>query len=89
MISQIQTVEKSTGKRRYGWVESAGRSVAGFLEVFQEGCRKTVTCQIQKQIESKSTKGVVHEGNGGGLDHCESFYYTEDEYDEDGDEDEE
>ncbi|PKI71229.1 hypothetical protein CRG98_008404 [Punica granatum] len=37
---KIQTVAKTAGMRQNIWVENADRWVAGFLEMFEEGCHK-------------------------------------------------
>lgn len=42
-ILQIQTVAKTAGMHRNEWVENADRWVAGFLEMFEEGCHKMVS----------------------------------------------
>lgn len=39
---QIQTVAKTARVHRNEWVENADRLVAGFLEMFEEGCHKMV-----------------------------------------------
>ncbi|XP_048600873.1 choline-phosphate cytidylyltransferase 2-like isoform X2 [Brassica napus] len=40
---KIQTVAKTAGMHRNEWVENADRWVAGFLEMFEEGCHKMGT----------------------------------------------
>lgn len=42
IMLQIQTVAKTAGMHRNEWVENADRWVAGFLEMFEEGCHKMV-----------------------------------------------
>lgn len=42
-LLQIQTVAKTAGMHRNEWVENADRWVAGFLEMFEEGCHKMVS----------------------------------------------
>jgi len=39
---QIKTVRKIAGMHPNEWVENADRLVAGFLEMFEEGCHKMV-----------------------------------------------
>jgi hypothetical protein len=39
---QIGTVRRIAGMNRTEWVENADRLVAGFLEMFEEGCHKMV-----------------------------------------------
>jgi len=40
---QIQTVAKTARVHRNEWVDNADRWVAGFLEMFEEGCHKMVS----------------------------------------------
>lgn len=40
---QIQIVAKTAGMHRDEWVKNADRLVAGFLEMFEEGCHKMVS----------------------------------------------
>lgn len=42
LVLQISTVAKSAGINHNLWVENADRLVAGFLEMFEEGCHKMV-----------------------------------------------
>ena len=46
VILQIQTVAKTAGMHRNEWVENADRWVAGFLEMFEEGCHKMVSSSM-------------------------------------------
>lgn len=41
---QLHTVAKAAGIHHGEWVENADRWVAGFLEKFEEGCHKMVSC---------------------------------------------
>lgn len=43
MALQIQIVAKTATIHRNEWVENADRLVAGFLEMFEEGCHKMVS----------------------------------------------
>jgi len=43
LFIQIQIVAKTAGMHRNEWVENADRWVAGFLEMFEEGCHKMVS----------------------------------------------
>jgi choline-phosphate cytidylyltransferase len=90
----IQTVAKTAGMRRNIWVENADRMVAGFLEMFEEGCHKMGTAirdriQEQAQLISKANmKGLMY---GEDEDDDEYYYYsdnntTEDEYSDEYDE---
>lgn len=42
-LFKIQTVAKTAGMHRNEWIENADRWVAGFLEMFEEGCHKMVS----------------------------------------------
>lgn len=71
---KIQTV----AMHRNEWVENADRWVAGFLEMFEEGCHKMGTAirdRIQERLRGQQllTNGVDDE------DH-EEFYYDGDDY---------
>lgn len=46
LFIQIQIVAKTAGMHRNEWVENADRWVAGFLEMFEEGCHKMVSFVI-------------------------------------------
>ncbi|KAF3657458.1 Choline-phosphate cytidylyltransferase 1 [Capsicum annuum] len=83
---KIQTV----AKHRNIWVENADRLVAGFLEMFEEGCHKMGTVirdRIQEQMRTKSIKGLLydHEDDDeydyyyGSSDDDEEYYDGEDE----------
>ncbi|XP_030456046.1 choline-phosphate cytidylyltransferase 2 [Syzygium oleosum] len=53
---RIQTVAKTAGMHRNEWVENADRWVAGFLEMFEEGCHKMGTAikdRIQESLRSQ------------------------------------
>lgn len=47
---QIQIVAKTAGMHRNEWVENADRWVAGFLEMFEEGCHKMVSLVYVKTL---------------------------------------
>ncbi|XP_028114924.1 choline-phosphate cytidylyltransferase 1-like [Camellia sinensis] len=79
-ILQIQVV----AKHRNIWVENADRMVAGFLEMFEEGCHKMGTAirdQIQERLLTKANiKGLVYEE---GDEDDDEYYYvdsSEEEY---------
>ncbi|RDY02179.1 Choline-phosphate cytidylyltransferase 2, partial [Mucuna pruriens] len=79
--SMIQIVAKTAGMHRNEWVENADRWVAGFLEMFEEGCHKMGTAirdRIQEKLRGQQT------GDG-------SYLLTngKDDKDHDGDDDEE
>ncbi|KAM7500392.1 hypothetical protein LguiA_024806 [Lonicera macranthoides] len=90
----IQTVAKTAGMRRNIWVENADRMVAGFLEMFEEGCHKMGTAirdRIQEQLMAKANmKGLVYDDNGEEDNDDDEYYYyedsTEEEYSEEDDE---
>ncbi|CAO2827636.1 unnamed protein product [Amaranthus hypochondriacus] len=100
---KIQTVAKSAGLNRNEWVENADRWVAGFLEMFEEGCHKMGTAirdRIQERLMGQQARGLLPNGNTDGeeseeyfdddpyYDDDEEYYYDEDEY-YDNDDDEE
>ncbi|KAI3747292.1 hypothetical protein L6452_09746 [Arctium lappa] len=75
---KIHIVAKTAGMNHNLWVENADRLVAGFLEMFEEGCHKMGTAirdRIQEQLKTK--------GNVGMLPYNED---DDDDDDEDGDE---
>ncbi|KAF7827138.1 choline-phosphate cytidylyltransferase 2-like [Senna tora] len=61
---KIQIVAKTAGMHRNEWVENADRWVAGFLEMFEEGCHKMGTA-IRDRIQER-LRGVE------GVDFCVS-----------------
>ncbi|CAI9754462.1 unnamed protein product [Fraxinus pennsylvanica] len=70
----IQTVAKTAGMHRNMWVENADRWVAGFLEMFEEGCHKMGTA-IGKRIQQGS--GLLL--NGHKIDDDDEYYYDDEE----------
>ncbi|GMI98513.1 phosphorylcholine cytidylyltransferase [Hibiscus trionum] len=72
---------------RNEWVENADRWVAGFLEMFEEGCHKMGTA-IRDRIQERLRGQLLQNGKGDEDD--EEYYYDEDDYyyDEDDDDDE-
>ncbi|CAA2972207.1 choline-phosphate cytidylyltransferase 1-like [Olea europaea subsp. europaea] len=61
---KIQTVAKSASMQRNILVENADRLVAGFLEMFEEGCHKMGTAirdRIQEQIRTKNIRGLLRD----------------------------
>ncbi|GAB2220289.1 hypothetical protein Droror1_Dr00007933 [Drosera rotundifolia] len=72
---KIQTVAKTAEMRRNIWVENADRLVAGFLEMFEEGCHKMGTAikvRIHEQLKRQQSMGFIYD----------DYYY--DEEDDDG-----
>ncbi|XP_010532496.1 PREDICTED: choline-phosphate cytidylyltransferase 2 [Tarenaya hassleriana] len=56
---KIQTVAKTAEMHRNEWVENADRWVAGFLEMFEEGCHKMGTAirdRIQERLKMQPSK---------------------------------
>lgn len=100
---KIQTVAKTAGVNRNAWVENADRWVAGFLEMFEEGCHKMGTAirdRIQERLMGQQARGLLPNGTADDEDSEEYFdddyyddddeyYYDEDEYYEDDEEEEE
>ncbi|RVX03555.1 Choline-phosphate cytidylyltransferase 2 [Vitis vinifera] len=83
----IQTVAKTAGMHRNEWVENADRWVAGFLEMFEEGCHKMGTAirdRIQERLmgqQSGGSKYLLPNGKGD-IDNEDEEYYDEDDEDE-------
>ncbi|KAK6238552.1 hypothetical protein QUC31_004021 [Theobroma cacao] len=81
----IQTV----AMHRNEWVENADRWVAGFLEMFEEGCHKMGTAirdRIQERLrgqQSGNFKYLMQNGKGDEDDEDEEYYYDDDDYDDD------
>ncbi|XP_065849567.1 choline-phosphate cytidylyltransferase 1-like isoform X1 [Euphorbia lathyris] len=72
----IQTVAKTARVHRNEWVENADRLVAGFLEMFEEGCHKMGTAirdRIQEQLRKQQliTDGKEEDASDG------EYYYEE------------
>nr|KAJ0199122.1 hypothetical protein LSAT_V11C600305240 [Lactuca sativa] len=86
---KIQTVAKTAGMNHNLWVENADRLVAGFLEMFEEGCHKMGTAirdRIQEQLKANGNRrGLTYENNDNEEEEDEDEYY----YDYSTDEDEE
>ncbi|KAL2493544.1 Cytidylyltransferase-like domain-containing protein [Forsythia ovata] len=82
----IQTVAKTAGMHRNMWVENADRWVAGFLEMFEEGCHKMGTAirdRIQERLRGQQATRLLP--NGHKSDGDEEYYYVdeaEDYYDD-------
>ncbi|XP_035544707.1 choline-phosphate cytidylyltransferase 1-like isoform X2 [Juglans regia] len=80
---KIQTVAKTARIHRNEWVENADRLVAGFLEMFEEGCHKMGTAikdRIQERLRGQQLRGLIYD---------EEFDVFYDDSDEDEDEDDE
>ncbi|MED6220566.1 T-complex protein 1 subunit beta [Stylosanthes scabra] len=73
---KIQTV---AGMRRTEWIENADRLVAGFLEMFEEGCHKMGTAirdRIQERLRAQQIKSLIY-------DEWEEEDDDDDEFDDD------
>ncbi|XP_010260648.1 PREDICTED: choline-phosphate cytidylyltransferase 2-like [Nelumbo nucifera] len=73
---KIQTVAKTAGMHHNMWVENADRWVAGFLEMFEEGCHKMGTAirdRIQEKLKRQQSKGskFLQDGKEGDEDEDE------------------
>ncbi|CAM8949852.1 unnamed protein product [Rhodiola kirilowii] len=84
---KIQTVGKIAGMHRNEWVENADRWVAGFLEMFEEGCHKMGTAirdRIQEQLQSSGSMNFLqyHSKSEGEEDDDGDYYYDYYEYDD-------
>lgn len=83
---KIETVKK----QRNIWVENADRLVAGFLEMFEEGCHKMGTVirdQIQERLLARAnTRGLIYYDEEGDYEDEEVDYEDEEvDYEEDND----
>ncbi|KAG6660495.1 hypothetical protein I3843_03G105500 [Carya illinoinensis] len=82
---KIQTVKM----HRNEWVENADRWVAGFLEMFEEGCHKMGTAirdRIQERLmgqQSRESAYFLENGNENVEDDDDEEYYDEDDDDYD------
>ncbi|KAH1129323.1 hypothetical protein J1N35_000701 [Gossypium stocksii] len=72
---------------RNEWVENADRWVAGFLEMFEEGCHKMGTA-IRDRIQERLRGQLLQNGKGNDEDD-EEYYYDDDYYDDEDDDDDE
>ncbi|XVE78481.1 hypothetical protein DITRI_Ditri13aG0148900 [Diplodiscus trichospermus] len=78
---KIQTV----AMHRNEWVENADRWVAGFLEMFEEGCHKMGTAirdRIQERLRGQQSRGSTYLLQNGQGDEDEEYYYDDDDYDD-------
>ncbi|KAF3445074.1 hypothetical protein FNV43_RR14767 [Rhamnella rubrinervis] len=80
---KIQTVAKTAEMHRNEWVENADRWVAGFLEMFEEGCHKMGTAirdRIQERLRGQSR--LLTNGKDDLDNDDDEEYYDEDDDDE-------
>ncbi|KAL0301738.1 UNVERIFIED_CONTAM: Choline-phosphate cytidylyltransferase 2 [Sesamum radiatum] len=89
-LGRIQTVAKTAGVHPNMWVENADRWVAGFLEMFEEGCHKMGTAirdRIQESLGGQQMRGLLSNGDKGSSDESddddcddyEEYYFDDDE----------
>ncbi|XP_051124749.1 choline-phosphate cytidylyltransferase 2 [Andrographis paniculata] len=86
---KIQTVARTASIQRNVWVENADRWVAGFLEMFEEGCHKMGTAirdRIQESFRGRHASEDEDESSDNEEDDDDD---GEDDEEEDEDEDEE
>lgn len=79
---KIQTVAKTAGMHRNEWVENADRWVAGFLEMFEEGCHKmgtTIRDRIQERLMGQQTCPTHLLQNEADNDDKEEYYDDDDD----------
>ncbi|KAL6983194.1 T-complex protein 1 subunit beta [Sarracenia purpurea var. burkii] len=78
---KIQTVAKTAGMHRNEWVENADRWVAGFLEMFEEGCHKMGTAirdRIQERLMVMGQQTHLLQNGQVDVDEEEDEYYDDD-----------
>ncbi|KAL2316525.1 hypothetical protein Fmac_030401 [Flemingia macrophylla] len=84
---KIQIVAKTAGMHRNEWVENADRWVAGFLEMFEEGCHKMGTAirdRIQERLRGQQSGDcTLRLQNGKDDEDDDDEYYYDDEDDSD------
>ncbi|KAI4297836.1 hypothetical protein L6164_037701 [Bauhinia variegata] len=83
---KIQTVAKTAGMHRNEWVENADRLVAGFLEMFEEGCHKMGTAirdRIQERLRTQQLKSLLYDEVEDDDDFCDDE--SEESYSEESD----
>jgi choline-phosphate cytidylyltransferase len=77
---KIGTVKKIAGMNRTEWVENADRLVAGFLEMFEEGCHKMGTAirdRIQEQLKAQQLRSLLYDEWDDDDDGDDKFYEDE------------
>ncbi|KAL9373422.1 hypothetical protein Peur_033042 [Populus x canadensis] len=77
---------------RNEWVENADRWVAGFLEMFEEGCHKMGTAirdRIQERLRGQQSSRLLENGKENSEDEEEEYYDDDDDDDDDYDDEEE
>ncbi|XP_028759230.1 choline-phosphate cytidylyltransferase 2-like [Neltuma alba] len=79
---KIQTVAKTAGMHRDEWIENADRLIAGFLEMFEEGCHKMGTAirdRFQIRLKSQHRNYLLYEDEDEDEDDDDEKLYDEDE----------
>ncbi|XP_071709576.1 choline-phosphate cytidylyltransferase 2-like [Rutidosis leptorrhynchoides] len=74
---KIHIVAKTAGMNHNLWVENADRLVAGFLEMFEEGCHKMGTAirdRIQEQLKGNAGE-LTFEKDDEDEDDENEYYY--------------
>lgn len=82
---KIQTVAKTAGMHRNEWIENADRWVAGFLQMFEEGCHKMGTAirdRIQERSRGQQSGVLLENGNKNDTEEDEYYYVEEEEEEE-------
>ncbi|KAE8659386.1 Choline-phosphate cytidylyltransferase 2 [Hibiscus syriacus] len=67
---------------RIEWVENADRWVAGFLEMFEEGCHRMGTAirdRIQERLRGQQSRDSTYLLQNGKGDEDEEYFYDDDE----------
>ncbi|XP_027119062.1 choline-phosphate cytidylyltransferase 1-like [Coffea eugenioides] len=91
---KVEEKMQTVAKHRNIWVDNADRLVAGFLEMFEEGCHRMGTAirdRIQEQIRTKNIRGLIYDKEDeDDYEEDDGYYYdgsTDDEYyDDEGEE---
>ncbi|KAK4795544.1 hypothetical protein SAY86_027870 [Trapa natans] len=79
---KIQSVAKTASMTRNEWVENADRLVAGFLEMFEEGCHKMGTAirdRIQEHLRGQQPRDgyLMQDGEDGPITDDDEDYFEE------------
>ncbi|XP_061368669.1 choline-phosphate cytidylyltransferase 1-like [Gastrolobium bilobum] len=77
---KIKTVGRIAGMNRTEWVENADKLVAGFLEMFEEGCHKMGTAirdSIQERLRTQQLKSLIYDDEDEFYDDESVEYYSE------------
>ncbi|KAJ6967676.1 choline-phosphate cytidylyltransferase 1-like [Populus alba x Populus x berolinensis] len=83
------SIFKIVTMHRNEWVENADRWVAGFLEMFEEGCHKMGTAirdRIQERLRGQQSSRLLENGKENSEDEEEEYYDDDDDDDYDDEE---